>query len=151
MPEPDDLLRSLFQEAASTGQSRARCAPVALVTRRGERLRRRRIATLAVGACLVFAGTGAAAAVLLPGHPSTGVPAVTPSPSRPSPTPKPVPTSPRSTSSATGAPLPGRTAPGTPPATAPPATAPPRTGQGAPGASATATHGTSPPSTAPPR
>lgn len=146
MPEPHDLLRSLFQEAASTGQSRARCAPVGLVARRGERLRRRRIAALAAGACLVFAGTGAAAAVLLPAGPRTGVPAVTPSPSRPSATPKAVPTQPRSTSSATSTPVPGRTAPGTPPATAPP-----RTGQGAPGASATATHGTSPPSTAPPR
>ncbi|SED90371.1 hypothetical protein SAMN05428945_5978 [Streptomyces sp. 2224.1] len=146
MPEPHDLLRSLFQEAASTGQSRARCAPVELVARRGERLRRRRIATLAAGACLVFAGTGAAAVALLPGSPSTGVPAVTPSPSRPSATPKPAPTPPRSTSSVTSTPVPGRTTPGTPPATAPP-----RTSQGVPGASATATHRTSPPSTAPPR
>ncbi|GAA2342345.1 hypothetical protein OHT20_04625 [Streptomyces caniferus] len=144
MPEPHDPLRSLFQEAASTGQSRARTAPVSLIARRAERLRRRRIAALAVGACLVFAGTGAAAAVLLPGDAGTSVPAVTPSPSKPSLTPTPVPTAPRSTTPGTGAPVPGRSS------LEGPTTSPPRTGQGAPGPSATSTHSTSPPSTEPP-
>lgn len=143
MPEPHDSLRSLFQEAASTGQSRARTAPVSLIARRAERLRRRRIAALAVGACLVFAGTGAAAAVLLPGDAGTSVPAVPPSPSKPSLTPTPVPTAPRSTTPGTGAPTPGRSSLGAP-------TSPPRTGQGAPGPSATSTHSTPPPSTEPP-
>ncbi|MCL7496690.1 hypothetical protein M8I34_35570 [Streptomyces sp. MCA2] len=150
MPEPHDLLRSLFQEAASTGQARARYAPVSLVTRRGERMRRRRIASLAVGACLVFAGTGAAAAALLPGTQGTSVPAVTPSPSKSTLTPTPVPTSPRSTSTRTGAPVPGESSTGVP------TTSPPRTGQHTSGASSTPTVGapprsTDPPSTAPPR
>ncbi|MGW7573828.1 hypothetical protein [Streptomyces sp. NPDC054765] len=144
MPEPHDPLRSLFEEAASTGQSRACPAPVSLVTRSGERVRRRRIAALVVGACLVFAGTGAAAAALLPGDSDTTVPAVTPSPSKPSPTPTSAPTSPRSTSAATDVPVPGRSSTGVP------TTSLPRSGQGAQGSSATPTHGT-PPSTDPPR
>lgn len=150
MPEPHDLLRSLFQEAASTGQARARYAPVSLVTRRGERMRRRRIASLAVGACLVFSrhrGCRCRTPAGDSGHLRPGRHAF---PSKSTLTPTPVPTSPRSTSTRTGAPVPGESSTGVP------TTSPPRTGQHTSGASSTPTVGapprsTDPPSTAPPR
>ncbi|MFF2012596.1 hypothetical protein ACFVWY_26470 [Streptomyces sp. NPDC058195] len=88
MSDPHDPLRSLFKEAAAAGQSRARSAPPSYITARGERARRHRMVGLAVGACLVLSGTGAAVVSLLPGSPGTTVPAVTPSP-RPSPSPSP--------------------------------------------------------------
>lgn len=84
MSEPQDPLRSLFKEAAATGQSRARSAPLSFITERAEQVRRRRILALAVGVCLVFSGTGAAVAALLPDSTGTTVPA-TPSTPRPSP------------------------------------------------------------------
>ncbi|MFF2328791.1 MULTISPECIES: hypothetical protein [unclassified Streptomyces] len=112
MPEAHDPLRSLFKEAAATGQSRARSVPLSRVTERVERVRRRRILALAVGACLVLSGTGAVVTALLPDSTNTVVPATTPFP-RPSPQPSPPHTSPppvdsptpgTSTSATTGTP-----------------------------------------------
>ncbi|MFF3395648.1 hypothetical protein ACFYW1_32570 [Streptomyces sp. NPDC002669] len=99
MPESHDPLGSLFKEAAATGQARARSAPPSYITERGARAHRRRMVALAVGACLVFSGAGAAVASLLPDSPGTTVPATTPSPV-PSPSPSPTKPSP-STSSPT--------------------------------------------------
>ncbi|MFH9419253.1 hypothetical protein [Streptomyces sp. NPDC017529] len=84
MPEPQDPLRSLFQQAAGAGQDSAVTAPVALIAARGRRARRRRFGALAVVACLVFGGGAAAVAALLPGKPAPVGPAGTPPPSRPS-------------------------------------------------------------------
>ncbi|GGV95785.1 hypothetical protein GCM10015535_63910 [Streptomyces gelaticus] len=95
MSEAHDPLRSLFKEAAAAGQSRARSVPPSYITERGERVRRRRIVALAVGACLVFSGTGAAVASLVPDSTGTTGPATTPSPG-PSPRLSPSPTSPGS-------------------------------------------------------
>jgi hypothetical protein len=95
--ESHDPLRSLFKEAAAAGQSRARSAPPSFIAERGERVRRRRILALAVGACLVFSGAGAAVASLVPDSTGTTVPADTPSPA-PSPRLSPSPTSPSSSS-----------------------------------------------------
>ncbi|WP_326766765.1 hypothetical protein OG978_21395 [Streptomyces sp. NBC_01591] len=95
MSESHDPLRSVFKEAAAVGQSRARSAPPSFITERGERARRRRIVALAVGACLVFSGTGAAVASLVPDSTGTTVPATTPSPV-PSPRLSPSPSSPNS-------------------------------------------------------
>ncbi|MFF8715151.1 hypothetical protein ACF07T_27465 [Streptomyces sp. NPDC015184] len=93
MPESHDPLRSLFKEAAATGQARARSAPASYITERGVRAHRRRMVALAVGACLVLSGAGAGVASLLPDSPGTTVPATTPSPV-PSPSPSPTKPSP---------------------------------------------------------
>lgn len=113
MSEPHDPLRSLFKEAAAAGQSRALSAPPSFITERGERVHRRRIVALAVGACLVFSGAGAAAASLLPASPDTSVPATTPAPPRPSSTSS-LPDSPRTNAPSTSPPSFGRSASGTP-------------------------------------
>ncbi|MEU9622874.1 MULTISPECIES: hypothetical protein [unclassified Streptomyces] len=110
MSEPNDPLRSLFKEAAATGQSRARSAPPSYITERGERVRRRRVVALAVGACLVLSGTGAAMATLLPDNPGTTVPATTPTTPKPSPRLSPS----RTGAPTTDAPTPGRSASSTP-------------------------------------
>ncbi|MFI5771863.1 hypothetical protein ACIA74_25690 [Streptomyces sp. NPDC051658] len=125
MSEPHDPLRSLFKEAAAAGQARARSAPSSVITERGERVRRRRIVALAVGACLAFSGTGAAVASLVPDSTGTTVPATTPSPA-PSPRLSPSPVSPSSSSSSSSSPSSPRTSlppSGTPsdrPTTSPP-------------------------------
>ncbi|MGW2105566.1 hypothetical protein [Streptomyces sp. NPDC001948] len=103
MSEAHDPLRSLFKEAAAAGRSRALSAPPSYITERGERARRRRIVALAVGACLVFSGTGAAVASLVPDGTGTTVPATTPSPV-PSPRLSPSPSSPASPSSTPSSP-----------------------------------------------
>ncbi|MFD4758687.1 hypothetical protein ACFWOJ_07285 [Streptomyces sp. NPDC058439] len=110
MSEPDDPLRSLFKEAAATGRSRARSAPLSYITARGQRVRRHRILVLAVGACLVFSGTGAAVATFLSGSTRTTVPATTPSAPQPSPMLSP----PRASPPSTSAPSPDRSTSGTP-------------------------------------
>ncbi|WP_138899644.1 hypothetical protein, partial [Streptomyces chryseus] len=81
MPEPHDPLRNAFKQAAVAGQAQARPVPASLISERGTRRQRRRLALVAATACLAFAGTGAAAvAALLPGgDPGTGVPASSPS------------------------------------------------------------------------
>ncbi|MCX4730740.1 hypothetical protein [Streptomyces sp. NBC_01363] len=122
MSEPHDPLRSLFKEAAAAGQARARSAPSSVITERGERVRRRRIVALAVGACLAFSGTGAAVASLVPDSTGTTVPATTPSPV-PSPRLSPSPTSPSSSSSWPSSPRTSLPPSGTPsdrPTTSPP-------------------------------
>ncbi|MFD7495614.1 hypothetical protein ACFV8T_24880 [Streptomyces sp. NPDC059832] len=122
MSEPHDPLRSLFKEAAAAGQARARSAPSSVITERGERVRRRRIVALTVGACLAFSGTGAAVASLVPDNTGTTVPATTPSPA-PSPRLSPSPTSPSSSSSSPSSPrtsLPPSGTPSDSPTTAPP-------------------------------
>ncbi|MCX5077545.1 hypothetical protein OHA84_02705 [Streptomyces sp. NBC_00513] len=133
MPDSNDPLRSLFQEAASAGQEGTALAPVSVIARRGERARRRRIAGLAVAACLVVAGSGAAVAGLLPDGGSGNLPATTPSPLlTPSPSSAPPPSStptPPPSSSATSSrrPSPPPTARTTDPVL-PNATVPPPTG-----------------------
>ncbi|MFF8696819.1 hypothetical protein ACF08W_31865 [Streptomyces sp. NPDC015144] len=122
MSDPHDPLRSLFKEAAEAGQSRARSAPVSYITARGDRVRRRRMVGLAVGACLVLSGAGAAVVPLLPSGPGRTVPATTPSPS----------------------PSPSMPTPSTSSPAAPETTEPPRTG-----ATKTAPPSTSPPTRAP--
>ncbi len=90
-PEPDDPLRTLFQQAAAAGQARARTAPFGHVRARGRRAHRQRVAVLVAGACLVLGCGTAATAGWLPGESapagSTG-PATRP----PSPAPTPSPT-----------------------------------------------------------
>lgn len=87
MPDSHDPLRSLFQDAASAGQAATTLAPVSAIARRGERVRRRRIAGAALACLLVLAGSGAAIASFLPGERSPVLPATTPSPRTPSPEP----------------------------------------------------------------
>lgn len=111
MPDTNDPLRSLFQEAASAGQPGTALPPVSEIARRGERVRRRRIAGLAVAACLVLAGSGAALASLLPENRGGNLPATTPSPPAPSSLPTPGSTSTRLPQSASSS------APGPPPPT----------------------------------
>lgn len=110
MPDTNDPLRSLFQEAASAGQPGTALPPVSEIARRGERVRRRRVAGLAVAACLVLAGSGAALASLLPENGGGNLPATTPSAPAPSLLPTPGPTSARP-------PQPASSTPGPPPAT----------------------------------
>ncbi|MEU9083816.1 hypothetical protein [Streptomyces sp. NPDC048357] len=135
MPESHDPLRSLFLEAACEGESRSALPPVAVIELRGERVRRRRIAGLAVAACLVLAGTGAGLAAFLPDSPGPVLPASTPSPLAPSSGPTPTPST---SSSPTPTTLPSSTPTmsATPPrhTTAPPGDP---TGTTFPGASAT--------------
>ncbi|MFG2874739.1 hypothetical protein ACGFYU_06970 [Streptomyces sp. NPDC048337] len=102
MPDSHDLdpLRSLFREAASAGQTGSGLPPVSVIARRGERVRRRRIAGIAVACFLVLAGSGTALASLLPADPAPALPATTPSPAPPSP----VPTGPLGTSTEPGPP-----------------------------------------------
>ncbi|MFI6729199.1 hypothetical protein NRF20_25790 [Streptomyces sp. R-74717] len=113
MSESRDPLRSLFKEAAATGQLRARSAPLSFITERAAQVRRRRILALAVGVCLVFSGTGAAVAALLPDSAGTTVPATTPSTPRPSPVSS-LPSSPRTSLPPMSSPSPGQSASGTP-------------------------------------
>ncbi|WP_404952832.1 hypothetical protein [Streptomyces sp. 147326] len=131
MPDSHDPLRSLFREAASAAETRTALPPVSVIEHRGERVRRRRIAGLAVACCLVLAGSGAALASFLPGGPGPVLPASTPSPlappSGPTPAPSSEPTTPPS-STPTSSPTPPRRT------TAPPGTP---TGAAYPGASAT--------------
>ncbi|MFE9629774.1 hypothetical protein [Streptomyces sp. NPDC006463] len=103
MPDSHDPLRSLFREAASAGRSGAGLPPVSVITRRGERARRRRIAGIAVACCLVLGGSGVALDSVLPREAGPTLPATTPTPSPgpPSPLktslPTPLPTSPSTT------------------------------------------------------
>ncbi|MFC6885564.1 hypothetical protein [Actinomadura yumaensis] len=97
MPDSHDPLRSLFQRAADAGKARAVVAPVERITERGRRARRRRVAGLAVGACLVLGGGGASVAALLPDGRTPVVPATNPSPQeQPPPSPRLSPTFPPS-------------------------------------------------------
>ncbi|MEU6311065.1 hypothetical protein [Streptomyces sp. NPDC047014] len=143
MPDTHDPLRSLFHEAASAGQSASALPPVSAIERRGERVRRRRIAGLAVACCLVLGGSGAAVAALLPAEPSRPtLPATTPSPSPAPPTT--APPTPRSTTT-TSASATSTTWPTAPthtsmPTTTPPA-APPSTPMGNPTTTPTSTNG----------
>ncbi|WP_405526201.1 hypothetical protein OG592_01920 [Streptomyces avidinii] len=93
MPDPHDPLRSLFQEAASAGQSASMTPPVSIIERRGERHRRRRIVGIAAACLFVLAGSGAALSTFLPGDAGPTLPATTPSPAAPSPTSAPPPAS----------------------------------------------------------
>ncbi|WP_167546484.1 hypothetical protein [Streptomyces flavidovirens] len=132
MPEPHDSLRNAFKDAAEAGQARARPVPASVISERGSRRHRRRLAVVAATACLAFAGTGAAAVTaLLPGSdPDTGVPASTPS-GFPSVLPS-------------SSPLPSFSS--SPTRTTPPASSPP---PGLATGSPTGTPPSSPPSTAP--
>ncbi|MFI8520863.1 hypothetical protein ACIGEZ_24000 [Streptomyces sp. NPDC085481] len=85
MTEPHDPLRSLFQEAAAAGRSRATHPPVADISERGRRAQRRRLAVFAAGACLVLGGGSTALATLLPGGSQPVLPATSPSVGGPSP------------------------------------------------------------------
>ncbi|WP_445270789.1 hypothetical protein [Streptomyces sp. DSM 41634] len=135
MPDSHDPLRSLFREAASAAETRTALPPVAVIERRGERVRRRRIAGLAVACCLVLAGSGAALASFLPDSPGPALPASTPSPLAPSSGPTPSPSTPPS-STPTSLPSSTPTSSPTPPRrTTEPPGAP--TGTTYPGASAT--------------
>ncbi|MFF4984000.1 hypothetical protein ACFY3O_28635 [Streptomyces sp. NPDC001046] len=84
MPEAQDPLRSLFEDAARSGRERLVPVPVSDITARGRRAQRRRLAW-AVAVCLVLSGGGAAAAVFLPGDPAPTGPATTPSVESPPP------------------------------------------------------------------
>ncbi|MEU9233763.1 hypothetical protein [Streptomyces subrutilus] len=110
MHDAQDPLRSLFREAASAGQSGAALPPVSDIARRGERVRRRRIVSVATACLLALGGTSAAVAALLPHDPGPTLPATTPSSGPPSP----VPTSPDFSAT----PVRTSTSPGAPPATA---------------------------------
>ncbi|MFF9341125.1 MULTISPECIES: hypothetical protein [unclassified Streptomyces] len=104
MNESHDPLKSLFEEAAASGRARASCPPVGEISARGRRVRRRRLAVLAAGACLVVGAGGATLASLLPGPSEPVVPATSPSVSGPAP-------------ADTTAPLPATTSPSSAPAT----------------------------------
>ncbi|MET9693682.1 hypothetical protein ABZY81_35515 [Streptomyces sp. NPDC006514] len=91
MHDSHDPLRSLFQEAASAGQSASTTPPVAVIERRGERHRRHRIVGIAAACFLVLAGSGAVLSAFLPGDSGPTLPATTPSPVAPSPTSAPPP------------------------------------------------------------
>ncbi|MCX4808324.1 hypothetical protein OG594_43215 [Streptomyces sp. NBC_01214] len=93
MHDSHDPLRSLFQEAASAGQSASTTPPVAVIERRGERHRRHRIVGIAAACFLVLAGSGAVLSAFLPGDSGPTLPATTPSPVAPSPTSAPPPPS----------------------------------------------------------
>ncbi|MFF9853393.1 hypothetical protein [Streptomyces litmocidini] len=85
MNESRDPLKSLFEEAAAAGRARASYASAGEISARGRRVHRRRLAVLAVGACLVVGGGGAALVTLLPGPSQPVVPATSPSVSGPAP------------------------------------------------------------------
>ncbi|MBT2540193.1 hypothetical protein J7E99_05630 [Streptomyces sp. ISL-44] len=119
MHDSHDPLRSLFREAASAGQSGAGLPPVSVIARRGERARRRRIASVAAACLLVLGGTGAALSTLLPHDSSPTLPATTPSPVPPSP----VPTAPGASATPGASTSPGVT-------TSPPAPPPTTSGPG---------------------
>ncbi|MFI1717623.1 hypothetical protein [Streptomyces litmocidini] len=80
-----DPLKSLFEEAAAAGRARASYASAGEISARGRRVHRRRLAVLAVGACLVVGGGGAALVTLLPGPSQPVAPATSPSVSGPTP------------------------------------------------------------------
>ncbi|WP_037675183.1 hypothetical protein [Streptomyces globisporus] len=80
-----DPLKSLFEEAAAAGRARASYASAGEISSRGRRVHRRRLAVLAVGACLLVGGGGAALASLLPGPSQPVGPATSPSTSGPAP------------------------------------------------------------------
>ncbi|MEU2084108.1 hypothetical protein ABZ569_19845 [Streptomyces albus] len=126
MPESQDPLRSLFQQAAEAGRRQAVPAPPSDITARGRRAHRRHVA-LVVAAGLALAGGGIAAATLLPGEPDPAVPATTPSPGRSSAVP---PTRPPSSGATT--------APATSPPPQAPTTMPPSRTAGSPESSTTA-------------
>ncbi len=110
MSEPQDSLRPLFRQAGEFGRVHADAAPVAHIAERGRRAHRRRIATLAAGACLVIACGSAGAVSLLPDRPVPVAPATSPSPSLPPPEPTgppPVTDVPTTGAPATGAPATG--------------------------------------------
>ncbi|MFF6984282.1 hypothetical protein ACFZAV_42970 [Streptomyces sp. NPDC008343] len=107
MSEPQDPLRSLFQQAGQFGQARSAAPGLAHITERGERAHRGRLALLAAGACLFVAGS-AAAVTLLPGDPPPTAPATSPSPSDHTPAPS-------SRTQPSDLPLPDRTATQPPP------------------------------------
>ncbi|MFD7561470.1 hypothetical protein ACFV9E_44230, partial [Streptomyces sp. NPDC059835] len=112
MPDPydHDPLRSLFREAASVGRSRAALPPVSVIARRGEKVRRRRIAGFALACCLVIGGSAAAVAAFLPGDAGPSLPATTPPPLTPSPVPNrsaPPSTTPSATATSTRTAYPG--------------------------------------------
>ncbi|MEI7030844.1 hypothetical protein [Streptomyces pratensis] len=86
-PEPQDPLRSLFQQAGAFGRDRSESGPAVSITERGMRARRRRMAALAVGACLAVGGSGAVAIGLWPVRPGPVAPASIPSSNHPSPAP----------------------------------------------------------------
>ncbi|MEJ8640377.1 hypothetical protein WKI68_00940 [Streptomyces sp. MS1.HAVA.3] len=123
MPDSHDPLRSLFREAASAGSSASALAPVSVIEQRGERVRRRRIAGIAVACCLVLAGSGAALATFLPAGPGPTLPATTPSPGPLTRSDSPPP-APRNTTEPPSAPT-GTTIPGR--STEPPGTGNPET------------------------
>ncbi|QEV60829.1 hypothetical protein CP982_20640 [Streptomyces spectabilis] len=88
-------MRSLFQEAADAGRSRADVPPVSAVVRRGRRAHRVFVTAVAVAASLVVAGAGALALsysseptppATVPSGPQSPSPPLSPSPS-PSPPP----------------------------------------------------------------
>lgn len=110
MPDSHDSLRSPFREAASAGSSATSLAPVSVIEQRGERVRRRRIAGIAVACCLVLAGSGAALATFRPAASGPNLPATTPSPGPVTRSASPPPT-PRSTTARPAAPT-GTATPG---------------------------------------
>ncbi|WP_405636338.1 hypothetical protein OG543_16480 [Streptomyces sp. NBC_01178] len=87
MSERRDPLRSLFREAGEFGQVRADPDDASRIAQRGMRARRRRMAAVAVGVCLVVGGGGATAVGMLPVQPEAVAPATDPSPGHPPPVP----------------------------------------------------------------
>ncbi|MFF8553986.1 hypothetical protein ACF058_14245 [Streptomyces sp. NPDC015501] len=87
MSERRDPLRSLFREAGEFGQVRADPDDASRIAQRGMRARRRRMAAVAVGVCLVVGGGGATAVGMLPVRPEAVAPATDPSPGHPPPVP----------------------------------------------------------------
>ncbi|MDQ0794265.1 hypothetical protein [Streptomyces sp. B1I3] len=88
MPEPHDPLRSLFEQAAAAGRSRAVPAPMARIAERGRRAHRRRLAALAAG-CLVLVGGTVATSTSLRSAPAPAAPATGATHSTPPPAPAP--------------------------------------------------------------
>ncbi|MFH9959658.1 hypothetical protein ACH4OX_36390 [Streptomyces roseolus] len=80
-----DPLKSLFEEVAAAGRAQASYASAGEISARGRRAHRRRLAVLAVSACLVVGGGGATLVTLLPGPSRPVVPATSPSMSGPAP------------------------------------------------------------------
>ncbi|MFI1581436.1 hypothetical protein [Embleya sp. NPDC020630] len=79
LPQPDPL-RAALLEVAVDGSRQAAPAPFATIRRRGDRLRRRRMALLGAAACLVLGGTATLATVLIQDDPTPSPPAVSPVP-----------------------------------------------------------------------
>ncbi|MEU7185951.1 hypothetical protein AB0A93_08805, partial [Streptomyces sp. NPDC045369] len=85
MPEPQDPLRSLFQEAADAGRDGLVTVPAGEIAARGRRARRRRVAAVVSVVCLAFGGGAATTVALLSRAPAPAGPAGTPPPARPAP------------------------------------------------------------------